>query len=339
MAGSSTATLLRPLFFGTLNRPAVERTRVTRRFGRIPFLNGGLFEPHPLERRWRADIPNPVWRRCFDSLFERFDFTADEAGRPGLVAPDMLGRVFEGVMEPGLRRRSGTFYTPAALVRRLVGAGLVAVLADRLGCAESARGTIPRRAVAAGPHGARGITVLDPAVGSGAFLLGALHRLLTGKPRATPRSKRRVLSRSLFGVDRIAAAVRLTELRLWLSVIADDPVLCPRRRPLPNLDCLIRQGDSLFDPGGLDLLSAASRQDPTLITEISQVRKQVIGATGPQKRSWVRQLRQLEVRALGNSFARLRSNAAVLLPAICSSPGHRICSAGSEDWIGSCAPA
>ena len=100
-----------------MNRPAVERTRATRRFGRIPFLNGGLFEPHPLERRWRADIPNRVWREAFDSLFERFDFTADEAGRPGLVAPDMLGRVFEGVMEPGLRRRSGTFYTPAALVR------------------------------------------------------------------------------------------------------------------------------------------------------------------------------------------------------------------------------
>ena len=43
------ATLFRPLFFGTLNRAPAARGRA-RQFGRIPFLNGGLFEPHPLER-------------------------------------------------------------------------------------------------------------------------------------------------------------------------------------------------------------------------------------------------------------------------------------------------
>jgi hypothetical protein len=40
--------LLRPLFFGTLNRPAHQRSRTALDFGPIPFLNGGLFEPHPL---------------------------------------------------------------------------------------------------------------------------------------------------------------------------------------------------------------------------------------------------------------------------------------------------
>ena len=50
--------LLRPLFFGTLNRPAPERGRVATSFGAIPFLNGGLFEPHPIERRLRCDVPN-----------------------------------------------------------------------------------------------------------------------------------------------------------------------------------------------------------------------------------------------------------------------------------------
>ncbi|HJX88810.1 MAG TPA: hypothetical protein VJ277_14680, partial [Gemmatimonadales bacterium] len=48
--------LLRPLFFGTLNRPADQRTRTASSFGSVPFLNGGLFEPHPLERRYRADL-------------------------------------------------------------------------------------------------------------------------------------------------------------------------------------------------------------------------------------------------------------------------------------------
>ena len=51
--------LFRPLFFGTLNQPP-ERRRRARRFGRIPFLNGGLFEPHPLERAWRGEVPTPA---------------------------------------------------------------------------------------------------------------------------------------------------------------------------------------------------------------------------------------------------------------------------------------
>ena len=99
------------------------------------------------------------------------------------------------------------------------------------------------------------LTLLDPAAGSGAFLLGALERLsaLAGRlPEPTPTTcRRRILQRNLFGVDRSAAAVRLTELRLWLAVIAEDREYRPERvEPLPNLDCLIRQGDSLFEPVG-----------------------------------------------------------------------------------------
>ena len=61
--------------------------------------------PHPLERRLRRDIPNDLWRDAFDGLFERFHFTL-EADEHGGVAPDMLGRVFEGVMAPDQRRAS-----------------------------------------------------------------------------------------------------------------------------------------------------------------------------------------------------------------------------------------
>ena len=107
--------LLDPLFFGTLNRPYAVRSRLAQRFGPVPFLNGGLFEPHPLERRWRATLPTPVLRDAFDGLFERFHFTlAPSSGES--IAPDMLGRVFEGVMEPGERHATGTYYTPTPLV-------------------------------------------------------------------------------------------------------------------------------------------------------------------------------------------------------------------------------
>ena len=227
--------LFRPLFFGTLNRRPEERSRAAGRFGRIPFLNGGLFEPHPLERRWPLDVPNGAWRDAFDSLFERFHFTVVEDQDGPSVAPDMLGRVFEGVMEPDRRRTSGTYYTPAALVRRLVEAALDAHFEGRRPSLEELDA----------------LTILDPAVGSGAFLLGALERLAECRRAAgdhAPGARRRVLA-NLFGVDRDPMAVRLAELRLWLAVLAEDGAPDPGLvTPLPNLGCLVRQGDSLLDP-------------------------------------------------------------------------------------------
>jgi hypothetical protein len=294
--------LLRPLFFGTLNCPSAARSRAAARFGALPFLNGGLFEPHPLERRFRADIPNGLWTDAFDELFERFHFTVSEGDRGG-VAPDMLGRVFEGVMAPAARRASGTFYTPAALVGAVLDAALVALITSRLNCSEP---TAERRLRDPDPQ-LKGvlasITILDPAVGSGAFLLGALDHLAGNEPGPSLSARKRtVLQHNLFGVDQSAAAVRLTELRLWLAVIADDPAdRADLVDPLPNLDCLIRQGDSLFDPFGIAL--EVRYGDPALMGEISSLRRAVVTASGPDKRAVVRRLRALETRVVGESLA------------------------------------
>ncbi|MGH7499142.1 MAG: Eco57I restriction-modification methylase domain-containing protein, partial [Gemmatimonadales bacterium] len=281
--------LLRPLFFGTLNRPLPDRGHAAARFGAIPFLNGGLFEPHPIERAMRCGISNAAWQEAFDCLFERFQFTVREGAGGGDIAPDMLGRVFEGVMAPESRRASGTFYTPAALVRQILDAAL---LASRAGAAPT-------------PSALDTLTILDPAVGSGAFLLGALERLAAlGGKRSEDESarRRRVLQRNLFGVDRSATAVRLAELRLWLAVIAEDHTERPSRvQPLPNLDCLVRQGDSLFDPVG-----CRARLDATaarLAGRIAEARHGVVAAVGQPKRTLMRELRELEGRAAALSLA------------------------------------
>ncbi len=304
--------LLRPLFFGTLNRPAIQRGKTAAEFGTVPFLNGGLFEPHALERRLKGDIPNGIWRDAFDRLFERFHFTVSERPADGSVAPDMLGRVFEGVMAPDERRASGTYYTPAALVRRLLDAGLVALVAERLRCGE---GEAERRIENREPEALRlldGITLLDPAAGSGAFLVGALGRLasLRGEVgRALALRKRRILRRNLFGVDLSAAAVRISELRLWLAVIADDPAERPEAvMPLPNLDCLIRQGDSLFEPvGTAGRLPAPSAGAAAVL---ARLRRHLVTATGPEKRLLLRELKRAEVRAAGESLAAARARVA-----------------------------
>jgi N-6 DNA Methylase len=294
--------LLRPLFFGTLNQPAGLRSCAARAFGPIPFLNGGLFEPHRLERRYHADIPNEIWRDAFDRLFERFHFTVCERDR-NAVAPDMLGRVFEGVMAPEARHASGTFYTPVSLVQELLDAALVALIAERSGCDDREAERQMRNRDPDATNILSTLTLLDPAVGSGAFLLGALERLALIEQDERQRSarKRHVLRHNLFGVDQSAAAVRLTELRLWLAVIADDPAeRADAVNPLPNLDCLIRQGDSLFDP--LGWAQGASRQKPELSRELARLRHQAVTAAGPDKPPLTRRLRAVEAQALDHSL-------------------------------------
>ncbi len=278
--------LLQPLFFGTLNRPYEGRSALARRFGPVPFLNGGLFEPHPLERRWRDSLPTPVLRDAFDTLFERFHFTLSTSSTESIV-PDMLGRVFEHVMEPGERHATGSYYTPGALVDAMLRDALATWLEHQRGitwCAARRRVDQPdrdtRRALGT-------VRLLDPAVGSGAFLLGAL-RLMAGPgvPGLRHAARlRRVLATNLFGVDRNAAAVRLAELRLWLEVVAADPSERPRDvAPLPNLDALIRQGDSLIDPAfGLPLRAP----DPVRAAALTRLRGAVVRSSGSVKRQAV----------------------------------------------------
>src|SRR5439155_459143 len=198
-----------------------------------------------LERRdGPARWTNADWRDAFDELFERFHFSAsEEDDESDCVAPDMLGRVFEGVMDPAERRASGSYYTPATLVREIVRAGLAAVLVHRLGLAPMAAerwiydGDPPQ----ARPD-LRQVAVLDPAVGSGAFLLGALEELAhlrctTGEgPAATVH--RDVVARRLF-----AAAVAALERRAAELVAAGkDRDLFGRRRGLrPEERALLRR--------------------------------------------------------------------------------------------------
>jgi len=306
--------VLDPLCFGALNRPFSARSRAARLLGRVPFLNGGLFEPTELERRHHpARWTNAEWRDAFDGLFDRFHFSVRERDGDDLIAPDMLGRVFEGVMDPDERKQSGTFYTPAALVRELVKAGLEAVLVSRFGLA-------PRTAERwvhdgeAPSDSSRpdlsGITVLDPAVGSGAFLLGALEELagLRGDGGAHVSATRRQIAASLYGIDLKLAAVRLTELRIWLAIIADDETAdVGLLAPLPNLDGQIRQGNALLDPltvaaRGSGIVWAATR---SALTRLGSARRSLFALTGPPKREAQRELARVEASLTADLLARV----------------------------------
>jgi len=266
-----------PLCFGALNAPPARRTRAARALGDLPFLNGGLFERHAIERRFpRATLDNETWRALFDELFERFHFTVRERDDADAVNPEMLGRVFEGLMVREQRRHRGTYFTPRRLLRDTAGRALAVALAGR------------------DAEAVKRIRVLDPAVGSGAFLLEVLTRLERARetlcPGERPAERRRAIVRdNLFGVDLDPMAVRLAELRLWLALLVDDDARLEDVAPLPNLDQNLRQGDSLLSPleAARELHSPAAAR----VQAVAERRLAYFGASGRDKSALARAIR------------------------------------------------
>lgn len=287
-----TRHLLHPLFFGTLNRRQDDRSRFARAFGAIPFLNGGLFEPHAIERMHPLRLPVEYWRDAFAALVDRVDVTLDAGAEDGRVTPELLGRVFEGVMHPAERRQEGAFFTPPALVDAMLREAIACHLAPKLGRSEE---NVERSLDDPDIELRRvllDITVLDPAVGSGAFLVGALG-LLHGPGAREPGRVRHLVTRRLFGVDRHPGAVRLCELRLWLEVLRAMRGRPPARvPPLPNLDAQIRAGDALIDPLGTITLES------TVAKRIRARQRAILGAHGAAKRAAIADARRTERTAM-----------------------------------------
>jgi len=296
--------VLLPLCFGTLNTPRSRRARAARVFGRIPFLNGGLFNRTALERRHpHALFPDAALGPLVCDLLGKWRFTVRENSAcdgEAAIDPEMLGRAFECLMSSRERRTSGTFYTPSELVARVTEAALDAAcdipgLAGKLGALR--RGELGRDEARELGGKLRSLTLLDPACGSGAFLVHALEELarlrsLCGDPLETGALRRDILARQLFGVDREPTAVWLCELRLWLAVVVEttesDPLNVP---PLPNLDAQVRVGDALAGDAFVD--GVASSAAPAL----AGLRSRYSRASGPRKKAIARQLTRAERNA------------------------------------------
>jgi len=265
------STVLAPLFFGCLNTPVGRRVSPVRVLGRIPYLNGGLFEPSAFERLHPAiTVTNALMQSVLEDVFEHFSFSVQEsADEAAVIDPEMLGKVFESLMHGDERLRSGSFYTPRSVVDALTMRALVYFCAGEderlvatLRSALQSEDSLELSADAASAMLVRleKLTVLDPACGSGAFLLSALRmierlirRLSATVGRVVVRDLRQqIVERSLYGVDLKPEAVRLCELRLWLSIVSETALDSEDVPPLPNLDRNVMQGNSLITP--LDFL-------------------------------------------------------------------------------------
>jgi N-6 DNA Methylase len=221
---------------------------------RVTPFNGRLFAPSRTPLAERRGLDDDAARRAVLALSTRP--AIDRAGRERIAYRDLgveqLGAVYETLLdyEPridrtgvtlesgsGIRKATGTFYTPQPIADYLVRRTLTPLVRD------------------ADPDAILRLRIADPAMGSGAFLVAACRYLAQAYEAALVRTgachasdigeaervaiRRTVTERSLYGVDVNPMAVQLARLSLWLATLAAD-------RPLSFLDHRLQVGDSLL---------------------------------------------------------------------------------------------
>jgi type I restriction-modification system DNA methylase subunit len=292
---------LEPLFYDELATDRGHEAWSTRLKCRIPFLNGGLFEPlgHYDWRKYDISLPNELFiNKQFVEygitgtgvldVFDRYNFTVNEAEpmeKEVAIDPEMLGKVFENLIEENRRKGLGTYYTPREIVHYMCQESLINYLDNAV---NTEKATVPRSDIelfvhlgeqishyesvdtkysikmpkSIGDHARlideklTRITICDPAVGSGAFPVGMMAEIVRTRLALTPyfndvyertryHFKRHAIQNCLYGVDIDVGAVEIAKLRLYLSLVVDEENV-KQIKPLPNLDYKIVAGNSLL---------------------------------------------------------------------------------------------
>lgn len=292
-----------PLFLALSNTDTNQEFRAT--LGTVPFLNGGLFDLNLAsggQDALEAALPvtNGSFGALFDQLLEHYNFTISEDSpldQEVAIDPEMLGKIFESLVlereqdpDVDLRKATGSYYTPRSVVAFMCREALTEYLAGESGIErdriaelfdlppadqmtdeerEKLKGLFTRTQARSLKAWLLDVRACDPAVGSGAFLVGLLQMmtwavesldwLIAGDSALEQRNyaydlKKRIIERCLYGVDIQAQAIEICKLRLWLSLIVDYEI--PEGLPLaqairqvpalPNLAYKVRQGDSLL---------------------------------------------------------------------------------------------
>lgn len=169
-----------------------------------------------------------------------------------------VGRTEEGSTAGNARKLTGSYYTPDSLVQELIRSALDPIIEQRL----AANPASPTEALLA-------IRVIDPACGSGHFLLAAARRLaeklaqlrsLEGgqegaiQPQDYRHALREVVTRCIYGVDRNPMAIELARMALWLEGYEEG-------RPLGFLDHHLQVGDALLGLTDLNVLEQGIAKD------------------------------------------------------------------------------
>ncbi len=247
---------LTPLFFTALN--SMRDDDYFELFDcKIPFLNGGLFTKESYDRD-EIILSDELFANIFNT-FNQYNFTIiEDLPHDSEVAidPEMLGRVFENLIEENYRKGKGAFYTPREIVHYMCKQSIIMYLSnyfdkepmEHLVNDEITDDTYIKRHATQIRDRLLHMKVLDPAIGSGAFPMGILHEMVQiianlNKAENSSKEKKLIIENSIYGVDIDGSAVDIAKLRFWLSIIVDED----EPFPLPNLAFKIMQGNSLIE--------------------------------------------------------------------------------------------
>lgn len=275
--------ILEPLFYEALSKE-YDHNFYSRFDCKIPFLNGGLFEPIN-DYDW-VNVKIPFENKIFEDIletFDRFNFTVKEdepLDKEVAVDPEMLGKVFENLLTVTDRKSKGAFYTPREIVHYMCQQSLINYLETNTDVPVSDIETfiqygelaqqisnkieVEEKYIPASikkNHNKindllKDIKIVDPAVGSGAFPMGMMNEIVKARSILSWLSeddkpnyydlKRETIENCLYGVDIDSSAVDITKLRFWLSLVVDESDI-KKIKPLPNLDHRIMCGNSLLE--------------------------------------------------------------------------------------------
>jgi len=218
---------LEPLFYEALNKKRGENHYYPKFNCKIPFLNGGLFEPLD-NYDWQHNdfnIPNEIFSNSKTKgreadgildIFDRYNFTINEdepLEREVAVDPEMLGKIFENLLDAKDRKSKGAFYTPREIVHYMCQESLINYLVNETGvpyqdikdfilygelmkdedCSKDfeegkKEQRIPKTVLEnllKIDNALKQVKVADPAVGSGAFPLGMLNEIVKARMNIT----------------------------------------------------------------------------------------------------------------------------------------------------------
>lgn len=326
---------LTPLFFEALNSaPGRKVAYGNNDFSKetetslqlAPYLNGGLFKE-------KKNFDNQGWLisdENIDNFFEFLfchSFTIEENSMEDedlQLNPEFLGIIFERLVN----KANGAVYTPRTEVDLMCRLSLVKWLQKNLSSSVSnqnlyelffkesekeedqKQGSFSKKEAEEVLEKLESLAICDPAVGSGAFLVGMMQVLDDVEQSLKQRyglnghslfeRKKQIIKGSLYGVEVKEWAVWICQLRLWLSLFVDAPDdLKNSLEPiLPSLDFKVRQGDSLvqrvgskaFPVSGHNLSLTKSVKDK--ITKLKNLKLEYFDNKSPLK-EW--ELRQKEL--------------------------------------------
>jgi tRNA G10 N-methylase Trm11 len=289
---------LKDLFFQGFAEPVGNRSAaIQKRLGKICYLNGGLFLKHLVEQKYpQIHISDRAFSQVFD-LFSRYSWHLDDRPDkdPLEINPDVLGYIFEKYIN---QKEFGAYYTRPEITEYLCDRTINKLVLDRLaplsplGREAGGEGLISLIETLDATQCDRllndilpTLTLLDPACGSGAFLVAAMKTLIDIYQQVVKRARRfadqpqiaqwlkvadkhpsleyyikkRIITDNLYGVDIMEEATEIAKLRLFLALVSSAKTV-DDLEPLPNIDFNIMAGNSLIglirvDAQGFDRLS------------------------------------------------------------------------------------